>query len=219
MILLQRFSAPSAVVRSWALLLLLAATTATADPMPMASSTSLEPEPRRLEAYAGRWIHRVDESAEVDRFASIDAATLELSWIMRRMATGVLRRTTHPPESLEFSWDGERLHQVATEADGTPPRAVLLDSEPRQWVADNGEETSTHWQWTGSGLRINWQQKQAHGSNTYRVTPDAQALLIEHRIEVTALESVAPIVYRSWFRRAAPRGPEWKAGSTLQPDG
>ena len=207
MIVFQLFSGSTA--RAWSILLLLGVSTAVAElaPAPASDGLELAPEPQRLAAYAGRWERKPDASAEADRLASIDAATLDLSWIMRKMATGLLRRTTTPPDGLDFFWDGETLHQGTEAAHVGPSRAIRFELEPRRRVAANGEETLTRWQWTASGLRVSWQQSQARGSNTYRLTPDGQALLTEHRIQITALESVAPIVYRAWFRRAPPPAP------------
>ena len=62
------------------------------------------------------------------------------------------------------------------------------------------------WAWTQTpaGLRVRWEQHQAHGSNVYHVDEDTDRarLIVRHTINVTALSDVEPIVYVSRFERA-----------------
>jgi hypothetical protein len=166
------------------------------------STVSTSPSPTELALYDGLW-HRIDDPDEDSlRLRSIDSAIRNLSWIVRRMAAGVLKKSTAPPPEMRFSWDGERLHQlVSAESGEASSRPVELDAPPRILTDPRGEDFASSWTWTSRGLEVHCKQHQAHGSNLYRVEPHAQTLVVEHRIEVTALSGIEPIVFRSRFGR------------------
>lgn len=157
-----------------------------------------------LSAYAGRWRRVDDGETEAARLLAIDEAISGLNWLMRKMASGVLRSTTTPPPELEFVWDGERLHQRVQGADGPETRPVLLGAEPRSSEDHRGVPFTWAWTQTPAGLRVRWEQHQAHGSNVYHVDEDTDRarLIVRHTINVTALSDVEPIVYVSRFERA-----------------
>jgi len=68
-------------------------------------------------------------------------------------------------------------------------------------IDPRGEAFSSNWLWTESGLRVDWSQKQAYGSNLYRIEHASQTLTVEHQIHVTAMSGIDPIMYRSSFKR------------------
>lgn len=156
-----------------------------------------------LAPYGGQWRRRSDEGLESSRILSIETATRELNWIVRRMAAGVLEKSTVPPLEMKFSWDGERLHQEVDGDNGRFLRPVDFDGPPQRQTDERGDPFTSTWVWTPDGLQVNWTQEQAFGSNLYRLDERGQSLVIEHRINVTAISGVAPIVYESRFSRAA----------------
>ena len=153
-----------------------------------------------LAAFDGAW-SRVDSgNGDLDRMESIDSALEDLSWIVRRMASGVLKKSTSPPQDLAFSWDGQALHQVIDGEMGQFDRPVRFGGEPQKLTDNRGEDFTSIWRWTERGLEVHWTQSQAYGSNVYQLRENG-SMDVEHRIHVTALDGIAPIVYGSTFRR------------------
>jgi hypothetical protein len=167
-------------------------------------SISAAPGPAHstLSAFDGHWIRIHDEQDHSHRLSKIETAISDLSWVVRGMASRVLKKSTIPPDKIIFSWDGHQLHQIMGEDNTQFARPVKLDGDPKTLTDSRGEAFSSHWEWTDSGLRVSWVQDQAYGSNLYRVDEKNQALLVEHRIHVTAISNIEPIVYRSSFGRA-----------------
>jgi hypothetical protein len=166
------------------------------------ASASLPAGPTELALYDGLWRRIDDPDEDSRRLRSIDAAIRNLSWIVRRMAAGVLKKSTAPPQEMRFTWDGERLHQLVDSGAGDASRRpVELDAPPRILTDPRGEDFASSWTWTRDGLQVHWKQHQAHGSNLYRIEPQTQRLVVEHRIQVTALAGIEPIVFRSRFGR------------------
>ena len=188
-------------IRSWALLLICCAMLVG----PSARSDAIEsaqPSPTQLALYEGLWRRIDDLDADGHRLRSIDSAIRDLSWIVRRMAAGVLKQSTAPPAEMQFTWDGERLHQLVTSGSGeVSRRPVELGAPPRILTDPRGEDFASSWTWTSDGLQVDWKQHQAEGSNLYRIDPQTRTLVVEHRIQVTALSGIEPIVYRSHFGR------------------
>jgi hypothetical protein len=155
-----------------------------------------------LSSYEGHWRRIDDSEADAARLSAIDRAIDNLSWIVRTMAAGVLRKTTTPPPEMEFVWDGERLHQGLQGQDMASSRPVLLDGKQRSGEDMRGVPFSWVWAWTDVGLRVNWEQHQARGNNVYRIDEhDGRTLVVEHTINVTAISNIEPIVYLSRFSR------------------
>ena len=154
-----------------------------------------------LAAYAGRWSRIDDPRQETARVESIEAAVSDLSWIVRRMASGVLQRSAVPPGSVTFEWDGEGLHQRVETSAGSLSRPVRFLGTPETIADASGEPLATEWRLTPSGLEVHWSQAQAFGSTHYRLDPTADSMLVEHRIQVTAIDGVEAIEYRSRFDR------------------
>jgi hypothetical protein len=160
------------------------------------------PEPAELASYDGLWRSVDTDETEPGRLASIETALGDVSWIVRKMGAGVLRRSTAPPPEMRFAWDGERLHQLVVDGNGSSRRPVRLDEEPVVLKDHRGEDFASNWTWTDAGLQVNWKQHQAYGTNVYRIDEQRQTLFVEHRIHITAISNVQPIVYRSRFERS-----------------
>jgi len=162
---------------------------------------SADPNPQ-LAAFAGDW-RLVDlEVGRASRMTAIDRAIGGLSWVVRKMAAPVLRRTTKPPPRMQFIWDGQRLEQRVVRPEGRDEaRPIELDTEIVEGKDSRGEPMTASWQWTGSGLKLSWAQNQAYGHNLYRVDPDSETLVVQHTIQVTGISDVEPIVYESRFGR------------------
>jgi hypothetical protein len=157
-----------------------------------------------LLAFEGRWQRIDDPKDDENRRSAIDRALRSLTWIVRRMATGVLNQTTAPAPELEFVWDGQRLYQNMKGKHGPQVRPIEIDGEFLEIEDDRGVPFSSAWAWTGDGLRVVWKQHQAHGSNVYRIDPETQTLLVEHMIQVTAISDIDQIVFHSRFNRSRP---------------
>ena len=157
--------------------------------------------------FQGNWRRTNSEQHESARISSIEEAIDGLTWVVRKMAGGVLRSTTKPPEEVQFVWDGSALHQRIDGSNGTFTRPVALGAGPVEAIDDRGDPFFSSWKMGDDGLSLNWEQHQAHGRNIYRLKPDGQTLEIEHTIQVTALSGVAPIVYRSQFKRSPSSSP------------
>jgi hypothetical protein len=160
------------------------------------------PASTELLAFEGTWKKVEDPKDEEDRVSAIDRAIRGLSWIVRKMATGVLNRTTAPALQLEFVWDGERLHQTLEGKDGPVVRPIEIDGESLDFEDDRGVPFTSNWTWIGDGLQVTWKQHQAYGSNVYRIDEESQTLRVEHMIQVTAISNIDPIIFYSRFNRS-----------------
>jgi len=152
-----------------------------------------------LALFQGRWQRIQSDEDEAARLRSIQSAVDSLSWLMRGMAGGVLRRTTAPPLEVHFVWDGERLQQRVRGGDGLRP--VEPGADPIEATDMRGDAFSSSWDWADSGIRVSWRQRQAEGHNVYRIDPTDQTLIVEHTIRITAIDDVPPIVYEARFGR------------------
>jgi hypothetical protein len=162
---------------------------------------SADPHPELAE-FAGDWRLVESEGSRVSRMTAIDRAIGDLSWVVRKMAAPILRRTTKPPPRMQFIWDGQRLEQLVVRPGGKDEaRPVEPGSGGVEDTDSRGEPMTVSWQWTGSGLRVNWAQHQAYGHNLYRVDPDSETLVVKHTIQVTGISDVEPIIYESRFGR------------------
>lgn len=174
----------------------------------------------RLQAFAGDWRLLDMPQSDASRLAAIDRAIAGLSWVVRKMASPILSKSTAPPPEVAFIWDGEQLHQRVRESDGREQRRTIdLGGPLRESRDSRGDPFHASWQWKDAGLELRWEQHQANGSNFYRIDPARGALIVRHTIQVTAIENVAPIVFESSFRRAdlptvsAARSPSHRAFS------
>lgn len=150
----------------------------------------------------GRWIQR-DAHLDADaRRAAIDTAIQPLTWVVRKMAGGVLHSTTVPDPTVHFVWDGKRLHQRLTGKRGVITRIVEPGAPAATGLDTRGEPFEGQWVWTRQGLQFSWRQHQAYGANLYRVDPARHELTIDHSIHITALGGVEPILFRSRFVQA-----------------
>jgi len=161
-----------------------------------------EPGSSELALFGGKWKRIADDEAEAARLTNIDDAVEDLTWIVRKMAGGVLKKSTVPPPEMSFTWDGVHLHQLVRSRKGEQQRLVRLGGAPETFVDPRGGDFSSTWIWTELGLQLDWVQHQAHGRNIYRVDARDQTLVVESRIQITAISGVGPIVYRSRFGRA-----------------
>lgn len=154
-----------------------------------------------LSEYEGHWQRIEDDSANEARLSAIGQALTGLSWIMRKFASPILKKTTIPPTEMSFVWDGQRLHQGVEGKNGDFSRAIDLDGEPVVAKDKRGVEFESAWTWTESGLLVHWEQHQATGNNIYRIDSRDHTLIVDHTIIVTAISDVQPIVFRSRFSR------------------
>ncbi|MEM9176530.1 MAG: hypothetical protein AAGC67_15005 [Myxococcota bacterium] len=166
-------------------------------------STLAFAEDDRLSAYHGEWQRIADDAADDARLSSIDLATGDLSWLVRKMATGVLEKTTMPPGELAFFEEADGLRQHVRGPNGEFERPVAVDAGPTQHTDPGGEETTIEWKRTAEGLEAHWAQSRAYGRNLYRLDEGGQTLHVEHHIQVTAIEGIDEIVYGSRFGRTA----------------
>ena len=197
---------PSHLARKWTLWIVLCGLLAGGSSLPVRAETAVSgsiPDSRELALFDGRWEKISDEQAEALRLLSIQNAVEDMSWIMRRVASSVLKKSTAPPPQMEFDWDGEGLYQLVADrdGDGVERRTVRLNADSEKLIDPRGEAFFSNWIWTDDGLQVNWRQDQAYGSNIYRVEPDSERLHVEHRIHITAISGIEPIVYQSAFER------------------
>ncbi|MFK7897380.1 MAG: hypothetical protein AB8G23_16190 [Myxococcota bacterium] len=163
----------------------------------------VQAEPPVLSVFQGDWERADSPEAEKERISSIDRAIGDLSWVVRKMAGGVLRSSTKPPSEVHFEWDGAALHQLVDGDQGSFSRPVEIGAEPMEAVDERGDPFTSSWEIGDGGLALSWEQHQAYGTNLYRVAEGGRLLEVEHTINVTALSGVAPIVYYSRFRRGS----------------
>jgi len=168
---------------------------------PMTATSANASSAIDLSEYQGHWQRVDDDGADEARLSAIGHALEGLSWIMRRFASPILRKTTAPPTEMRFRWDGHRLYQGVEGQIGEPSRAIDLDGEFVVAKDHRGVDFSSAWTWSGSGLKLRWEQHQAVGNNVYRVDSRNDTLIVEHTIIVTAISNVRPIVFRSRFSR------------------
>ena len=168
---------------------------------PALGAPSSHPASVDLSDYEGHWLRIEDDEAHEARISAIGHALERLSWIMRRFASPILKKTTTPPAEMSFVWDGQRLYQGVEGKNGRFSRAIDLDGELLVAKDNRGVDFSSAWTWTDSGLRLRWEQHQATGNNLYRINTQDQTLVVEHTILVTAISNVRPIVFLSRFSR------------------
>jgi hypothetical protein len=154
-----------------------------------------------LSGFEGHWQRIEVGESDAARESAIAGAVSGLSWIVRKFARSNLNKSTAPPPELQFAWDGERLHQGLADENGEFSRRIELDGELRVLKDSRGVDFASSWVWTGQELRLRWEQHQAYGSNIYRLDEDADILVIEHTINVTAISNIDPIVFHSRFSR------------------
>lgn len=154
-----------------------------------------------LASYQGSWRQIGSDDAESARFTAIERAIGGLSWIVRKMAGGMLRSSTAPPRDMLFLWDGAQLYQSVDGKNGGFTRPVELGGEPLVATDRRGEPFSSAWASTRNGIALMWEQKQAHGRNVYWIADDGETLVVEHTINITGLSGIEPIVYESRFGR------------------
>jgi hypothetical protein len=154
-----------------------------------------------LSGFEGHWQQIDVTESEAERKSAIESALARLSWIVRSFATRPLRKLTAPPLELQFAWDGERLHQGMTDKNGGFSRRIELGGELQLLKDSRGVDFASAWAWSDNGLRLRWEQHQATGNNIYRLDENAQLLIVEHTIQVTAISNIDPIVFRSRFSR------------------
>jgi hypothetical protein len=155
-----------------------------------------------LSGFEGHWQRIEVPESDAARESAIAGAVSGLSWIVRKFARGNLNKSTAPPPELQFAWDGERLHQGLADENGEFSRRIELDGPLRVLKDSRGVDFASAWVWTGQELRLRWEQHQAYGSNIYRLDEDADILVIEHTINVTAISNIDPIVFHSRFSRS-----------------
>jgi len=193
--------------RRWAALGLLAAVFAVvlgATLVPLAPARATDPAELGLADLDGRWRQIEADVATKDRIASIDSAVEPLTWVVEKMASGVLRSTTAPRATLDFVWDGKQLHErVPGKNDVVEARRIEPGAGHFTAVDSRGESFEGAWDWTADGLRFQWRQHQAFGTNLYRMDGNKRTLTIDHTIQVTALDGLRLIAYRSRFAKDA----------------
>lgn len=155
----------------------------------------------RLADLDGRWRQIDDPVATQARLQAIESAVEPLTWVVRKMATGVLRSSTAPRPTLDFVWDGSQLHERVPGEHRIETRLIEPGADPFRAKDPRGEFFEGAWDWTRDGLRLRWQQHQAYGSNVYRMSSDRRTLIVDHEIQVTALSGLRPIAYRSHFTK------------------
>jgi hypothetical protein len=155
-----------------------------------------------LSGFEGHWQRIEVGESDAARESAIAGAVSGLSWIVRKFARSNLNKSTAPPPELQFAWDGERLHQGLADENGEFSRRIELDGPLRVLKDSRGVDFASAWVWTGQELRLRWEQHQAYGSNIYRLDEDADILVIEHTINVTAISNIDPIVFHSRFSRS-----------------
>ena len=168
-------------------------------------NASRTPSEDELLRFAGSWSRVADATADAERMAAIDAALADLSWLVRKMASGVLRESTAPPPEVRFVWEGDRLVQHLAVDGEVLVRPVEL-TESFGIGSAEGSSAEPRWRWREGRLEVYWTRDQARGATRFRYEPSDDSLHVAYEIHVTALEGVAPIHYGSRFRRHGPPG-------------
>lgn len=164
-------------------------------------TSASNPSSMRLADLDGRWRQLESGLDERDRLKAIDTAVEPLTWVVRKMAGGVLRSTTAPKSMLHFIWDGTRLHERVRGKRGGEARPIVPGAGPVSAIDSRGEAFEGAWLWTPEGLQFSWRQHQAYGANLYRLDEAKRELTVDHAIHVTAIDGVRPILYRSRFAK------------------
>lgn len=181
---------------------------AVADPVAQAhlEAAGALPSEEELLRFAGRWDQVADEHAEAERIANIDAALADLSWIVRKMAAGVLHTSAAPPPEVQFAWDGHRLAQLLAVDGETLVRRIDLAGTVGAATAERppDPDPEARWAWRDGRLEVEWTRDQARGATRFRYDPTDDSLHVAYEIHVTALDGVAPIHYGTRFERRSP---------------
>ncbi len=164
-----------------------------------------------LSDFDGHWERIEDDETNDARLSAIGKALEGLSWIMRKFASPILRKTTTPPQEMDFVWDGNQLHQRLQSQNGHFSRLVNPGGATHFGTDNRGVDFSSVWALSESGLQLRWEQDQATGYNVYRVDSIEHTLVVEHTINVTAISNVEPIVFLSRFSRIDAVDPAFRA--------
>lgn len=165
-----------------------------AAPAPSLAETSPAAE---LSVFHGAWQRVAVEEDDKNRLSAIDSAVAGLSWLTRKMAAPILRATTSPPALYEFVVSEPALLFAER---GEPPQPLPLDGTERRGEGPRGE-FSAHSRLIDGAIETEWIVADARGSNRYTLTDGGETLLVEHSIEVTALEGVEKFAYQTRFQR------------------
>lgn len=149
-------------------------------------------------SFAGRWQRVGADEDEVTRLASIEAAFAEASWMLRSVGVRMLGSKTVPPSEYRFSL--EREDTLIMDNSKRGPWRWVLDGKERTATSPGGETTAAA-KLVDGALESTWAQERARGRNVYRLEDDGRTLVIDHTIEVTAVEGVKPIHYRARFQK------------------
>ncbi|GEM_PF-6175932 len=180
------------------LILMVAALLSFAHPLTAsAESTELDSDP-----FLGRWVRTENRALESDRLERLEHALSGLNWLTRKTAGSVLKRTTTPPDRIVFVRDGAHLKQIVSGRNGETSRVVRLQPATAASSTETSTDATFSWRRVEMKLILDWKRHQANGKNTYHVDPASGILHVTRELQVTAIEGIDPIRFRSQYRRA-----------------
>ena len=145
-------------------------------------------------AFDGSFLLVSQGSAEIN--GAIDAAVRRLSFVLRPIARGRLRRVNVPYERLQLNVTPS---QVTTIADGGKPVVSPPGGAVVKWVREDGEEFQVSTEWRGETLVQTFRADDGQRVNEYTVGPDGRTLTLG--VTVSSPRLSAPVKYSLTYRK------------------
>ena len=139
-------------------------------------------------ALDGSYVLVSQGGAEINR--AIDAAVRSMSFVIRPVARGRLRRTNVPYQRLRLDVTPE---EITTVADGGKPVVTPSSGRMVKWVREDGEELNVSTAWRGESLLQTFRADDGQRENHYTLGADGRTLTLG--VTVTSPRLPAPVQY------------------------
>ncbi|MBX6363310.1 MAG: hypothetical protein IRZ00_05530 [Gemmatimonadetes bacterium] len=138
----------------------------------------------------------LDAAASDDVAAAIERATSHMSFLMRPIARGRLKKTNAPYRRLVFA---PSPTQYELRVDHRAPIVTPADGSPATWTREDGEVLGVSTRPRAGGLEQTFVARDGQRVNEYRLSPDGQSLTMD--VTVTSPRLPQPVTYRLVYRR------------------
>ena len=132
--------------------------------------------------------------AEINR--AIEQAIAKMSFVVRPIARGRLRRTNLPYATIQL---GITSNQITIDTRNGNPITTPADGTPIEWKREDGEVLRVSTEWRNGALQQTFVADDGQRVNVY--TLGAGGTTMELRVTVTSPRLPAPVTYTLRYRR------------------
>lgn len=143
----------------------------------------------------GSYLLAVESSDDVNR--AIEASIARMSFIVRPVARGRLRKANVPYRRLRISTNDGR---IAIAPDAAAPVVAPADGTPIRWRREDGEALDVVTVWKGGSLSQTFHADDGSRENLYSLSADGRTLAMD--VTVRSPRLPAPLTYVLRYRRA-----------------